>query len=48
MPSKQIEAVSNLYRSWGAALAANPNMPLEEWREMIEGWVVLAAEPEHV
>ncbi len=48
MTSKQIEAVSNLYRSWGAALAANPSMPLDEWRDMIEGWIVLTAEPGNV
>jgi len=45
MPSKQIEGVKSLYRSWGAAMAANLEMPLDEWRDMIEGWVVLAAEP---
>jgi len=45
MSSKQIEAVSNLYRNWGAAMAANPNMSLDEWRDLIEGWVVLTAEP---
>jgi hypothetical protein len=44
MSSKQIEAVNGLYRSWGAVLAANPSMPLDEWRDMIEGWVVLAAD----
>jgi epsilon-lactone hydrolase len=48
MSSKQIEAVNSLYRSWGATLAANPSMPLDEWRDMIEGWVVLAAEPGNV
>jgi epsilon-lactone hydrolase len=43
--STQIEAVSDLYRSWGATLAANPNFSLDTWREMIEGWQVLTAEP---
>jgi acetyl esterase/lipase len=45
MPSKQIEAVAALYRSWGAAWAANPQMPLDEWRNMVEGWSVLTSEP---
>ena len=45
MSSKQIEAVSNLYCNWGSAMAANPNMSLDEWRDLIEGWVVLTAEP---
>jgi len=45
MPSKQIEAVAELYRSWGAGWATNPQMPLDEWRDMIEGWSVLTAEP---
>jgi acetyl esterase/lipase len=34
-----------LYRNWGAAMAANPNMTLEEWRELIEGWPIVTAEP---
>jgi epsilon-lactone hydrolase len=45
MPSKQIEGVAELYRSWGASWAAYPQMPLNEWRDMIEGWSVLTAEP---
>lgn len=45
MPSKQIEAVKVLYRNWGDALAANPQMSLAEWRDLIESWPVLTAEP---
>jgi len=32
VPSKQIEAVSKLYRDWGAALGASSDMPLDEWQ----------------
>ena len=32
MPSKQIEAVAALYGRWGEGWAANPQMPLDEWR----------------
>ena len=45
MPSKQIEAVKALKGNWRAALAANPQMPLHEWRDMIECWPVLTSEP---
>jgi monoterpene epsilon-lactone hydrolase len=43
--STQIEAVSDLYESWGARLAASPSVSLDKWRDMIEGWEVLTAEP---
>jgi acetyl esterase/lipase len=26
-------------------MTANPEMPLDEWRDMVEGWIVLTAEP---
>src|SRR4030095_9298957 len=45
MPSKQIGAVKRLYRNWVEAMTANPDMPLDEWRDMVEGWVILTAEP---
>ena len=45
MPSKQIEAVAALYGRWGEGWAANPQMPLDEWRDMIESWSVLTSEP---
>ena len=31
MPSRQIEEVKRLYRNWVGAMAANPEMPLDEW-----------------
>jgi epsilon-lactone hydrolase len=45
MASKHADDVKNLYLSWTAALGGDPDMPLEEWRDMIEGWVVLTSEP---
>jgi len=48
MLSKQADEVASLYRNWVAATAANPEMPLDEWRDMIEGWAVLTAEPDSV
>jgi hypothetical protein len=48
LSSKQIERVSDLYRKWGPALASNPNITLDEWRDLIEGWEVLTTEPGRV
>jgi monoterpene epsilon-lactone hydrolase len=45
MASKQIETVKVLYRSWTAAQAANPNMSLNQQRDMMEGWAQLSGEP---
>jgi epsilon-lactone hydrolase len=45
MPSKQAEELKSLYRNWASALAANPEMPLDEWRDMIEHWGDVTAEP---
>lgn len=45
MPSKQSEELTTLYRSWTAALAANPEMPLDELRLMFEHWGDVTAEP---
>jgi acetyl esterase/lipase len=44
MSSTQIEAVSQLYRHW----VANFNLSLEDRRDLIEGWAVLASEPQAV
>ena len=38
MASKQTEALNALYRGWAAALQANPEMPLDEMRLMLEQW----------
>lgn len=45
MPSTQSEGLKTLYRSWTAALAANPQMPLDELRLMFERWGDVTAEP---
>ena len=45
MPSKETEGLKRLYQSWVAAFAANPNMPLDERRDMIEHWGDVSAEP---
>jgi len=45
MPSKQFDELKVLYRSWTAALAANPTMELDEMRRMFEHWGDVTAEP---
>ena len=45
MASKQSEELKTLYRSWIAALAANPEMPLDELRRMFEHCGDVTAEP---
>jgi acetyl esterase/lipase len=48
MPSKETEELRSLYRSWVAAFAAHPNMPLDERRDMVEHWGDVTAEPSGV
>jgi epsilon-lactone hydrolase len=43
MASKQADELRNLYRGWAAAVSGG--MPLEEWRDMVERWAVVTAEP---
>ncbi|HEX8854676.1 MAG TPA: alpha/beta hydrolase [Thermoleophilaceae bacterium] len=45
MPSKQSEAVKNLYRSWTEARITDPDRSLEEQRDDLERWGDLTAEP---
>jgi acetyl esterase/lipase len=45
MPSKQTEQLDTLYKSWIAALGANPEMPLEDLRAMFEHWGDITGEP---
>jgi len=45
MASKQSEQLANLYKGWTAALAANPEMPLDEVRAMFDHWGDVTAEP---
>jgi monoterpene epsilon-lactone hydrolase len=39
------DLVKSLYERWGAAFAAEPEMPLGRWRAMIEEWPQVTAEP---
>src|SRR5919109_1976172 len=39
------DLVKSLYESWTAAFAAEPEMPLDRWRAMIEEWPQVTAEP---
>src|SRR5438132_1697879 len=48
MASKQTEALNALYRGWAAALQANPEMPLDEMRLMLEQWGNITSEPRGV
>ena len=41
--SKQAEELRNLYRGWAGALSGE--MPLEEWRDMVEWWEMVTGEP---
>jgi epsilon-lactone hydrolase len=39
------DLVANLYERWSAAFAAEPEMPLEKWRALIEEWPQVTSEP---
>jgi epsilon-lactone hydrolase len=39
------DLVGNLYERWSAAFAAEPEMPLDRWRALIEEWPQVTAEP---
>jgi epsilon-lactone hydrolase len=45
MASKQSEELNTLYLGWVAALKANPEMPLDELRHMLEKWDSITGEP---
>jgi len=45
MPSPQSEAIRVLYRAMGDELAANPDMTLEQTRDLFEHWGDLTADP---
>ncbi|HJP36967.1 MAG: alpha/beta hydrolase [Gammaproteobacteria bacterium] len=45
MASTQAKAIKDLYGSWLAAMAANPDMPLEEMRALFEQWGNITGEP---
>lgn len=39
------DPVKDLYEHWSSAFAAEPDMPLEKWRALIEEWPRVTAEP---
>jgi epsilon-lactone hydrolase len=39
------DLVKDLYERWSAAFAAEPEMPLDKWRALIEEWPQVTAEP---
>lgn len=45
MASKQANAIKDLYGSWLAAMGANPEMSLEEMRDLFEQWGNITGEP---
>ncbi len=45
MASKESNAIKELYDSWTARMEANPDMQLDELREMLEHWGDLTPEP---
>ncbi len=48
MASKQSAALKNLYASWLSLMGSNPNMTLEETRELFDHWGDVTAEPRDV
>lgn len=47
MASKEAECIDNLYREWKSKLA-DGEMPLDQLRELFDGWGDLSSEPEGV
>ncbi len=39
------DPVKDLYERWSEAFAADPDMPLDRWRAMVEEWPLVTAEP---
>ena len=48
MPSKESEELADIYRSWVAAMTANPDMELEEIRRLFSHWGDVTADPPRV
>lgn len=48
MASQQSEVLSNLYRDWARRMAADPAMPIPEFRELFEEWATVTAPPANV
>ena len=45
MASRESEALADLYRDWASRMAANPEMPIDQFRDMFEEWATVTAEP---
>ena len=48
MASKQSDELKRLYQEWVATTSSSPAMSLEEWRDMVEHWAEVTAEPREV
>ena len=48
MASPESEALADLYRDWSRRMAADPEMPINEFRAMFEEWATVTAEPADV
>jgi len=48
MASSQANAIKDLYRSWVKAMDTNPNMNLDEMRELFDQWGDITGEPAQV
>ena len=48
MASKESQVIKDLYKGWVDAMAANPDMTLDEIRRMFEHWGDITGEPEGV
>ena len=48
MASKQSDELKRLYQEWVATISSSPAMSLEEWRDMVEHWAEVTAEPREV
>src|SRR5262245_14674646 len=46
--SQQVDALKTLYLNWVEAFARKPDMPLAEWRDHVEHWGDVTAEPRGV
>lgn len=45
MASRESEALAELYRDWSARIAADPAMPIDDFRAMFEEWATVTAQP---
>lgn len=48
MASRESELLADLYRNWTSRMAANPEMPIDEFRDMFEEWSTVTAEPANI